>query len=74
MQVKELVAGARVVLEDGSVAEVLAPSKDGQTVQVRYVEAPFNEAIVGTEAECSDYDIVGYAGQTEMDSATPPTR
>jgi hypothetical protein len=72
MQIKELVAGAKVLLENGSVVEVLAPSKDGQTVQVRFLESPFDEAAVGTEGQCSDYDIVAYAGETEMDSAAPP--
>jgi hypothetical protein len=72
MQIKELAAGAKVLLEDGSVVEVLAPSQDGLTVQVKYLEAPFDEAMVGSRAECSDYDIVAYAGDVEMDSATPP--
>jgi hypothetical protein len=72
MQVKELPAGARVLLEDGSVVEVLAPSDDGVTVAVTYVEAPFNSAMVGRQGRCSDYDIVGFAGSTEMDSAAPP--
>jgi hypothetical protein len=73
MQVKQLVAGARVLLEDGSVVEVLKPTEDGITVQVRYLEAPFNESMLGKQAACSDYDIVGYAGQTAMDSAAPPS-
>ena len=73
MQVNGLAAGARVLLEDGSVVEVLAPSVDGETVEVTYLEAPFNAEMVGKQARCSDYDIVGYAGQTEMDSAAPPT-
>jgi hypothetical protein len=74
MQVKGLVTGAKVLLEDGSVVEVLAPSSNGQTVQVRYLEAPFDQAAVGSVAQCSDYDIVAYVGETEMDSATPPAQ
>jgi hypothetical protein len=73
MQVNGLTAGARLLLEDGSVVEVLAPSDDGVTVPVKYLEAPFNAAMAGKQGRCSDYDIVGYAGQTEMDSAAPPT-
>ena len=48
MQIKELEAGAKVLLEDGSVAEVIAPSNDGRSVRVKYLEAPFNPALVGT--------------------------
>jgi hypothetical protein len=73
MQIRELTAGARVLLEDGSIVEVVAPSQDGRIVQVRYLEAPFDAAMVGTEAECSDYDIVAFAGEAEMDSAAPPS-
>lgn len=72
MQVNQLVAGAKVLLEDGSVVEVLRPTEDGTTVRVKYLEAPFNEGLVGTQANCSDYDIVAYVGQSEMDSAAPP--
>ena len=72
MQVSQLVAGARVLLEDGSVVEVLKPTEDGETVQVKYVEAPFNQDMLGKQGSCSDYDIVGYVGQTDMDSAAPP--
>ena len=74
MQIAELKAGARVLLEDGSVVQVLAPSADGRTVKVRYVEAPFNAEAVGTEAECTDYDIVSYAGDSGVDSAAPPAQ
>jgi hypothetical protein len=72
MQVKGLTAGARLLLEDGSIVEVLAPSEDGETVLVLCIESPFNEAMVGREGRCSDYDLVGFAGSTEMDSAAPP--
>jgi hypothetical protein len=72
MQVGQLMAGARVLLEDGSVVEVLKATEDGQTVQVRYLEAPFNASMLGKQGTCTDYDIVGYAGQTDMDSAAPP--
>ncbi len=73
MQVNGLKAGDRMLLEDGSVVEVLEPSSDGETVLVKYLEAPFNAGMAGRQARCSDYDIVAYAGQSEMDSAAPPT-
>jgi hypothetical protein len=72
MQVRELKAGARVLLEDGSVVEVLAASNDGVTVPVRYIEAPFNAAMTGKQGTASDFDLVAFVGSTEMDSAAPP--
>jgi putative intracellular protease/amidase len=72
MHIGELIAGARVLLEDGSVVEVTTPSKDGRSVTVLYLEAPFNPDLVGTQAECTDFDIVAYAGTDTMNSATPP--
>jgi hypothetical protein len=73
MQVSGITAGAKLLLEDGSVVEVVESSRDGVTVRVRYLEAPFDEAMVGTEIACSDYDIVAFAGETEVDSGTPPS-
>ena len=70
MEIRALQTGATLWLENGSVVEVLAPSADGATVRVRYVESPFDEALVGTEAECTDYDIISYADRTDRaDSA-----
>ena len=65
MDIKELKAGATLWLEDGSVVEVLAPSADGASVRVRYLEAPFNDALVGTEADCTDYEIISYADRED---------
>jgi hypothetical protein len=72
MQVNGIAVGARLLLEDGSVVQVMRPSSDGVTVHVRYLEAPFDEALIGTEGDCTDYDIVAYTGETEVDSAKPP--
>lgn len=69
MDIRELGAGQRVILEDGSIALVLESSKDGASVRVRYVEAPFDQKLVGTEAVCTDYEIVGRAS----DAAADPT-
>jgi hypothetical protein len=72
LEISALVAGATLWLEDGSVVEVLAPSPDGRTVRVRYVESPFNASLEGTQANCTDYDIISYAdGGDRADSAAP---
>ena len=71
MDIGALAKGSRLWLEDGSVVEVVNPSTDGRTVRVRYVESPFDESQVGTEADCTDYEIVSYAGPgDDADSAT----
>lgn len=67
VDIKELGAGQRVILEDGSIALVLEASRDGASVRVRYVEAPFDEQLVGTEAMCTDYEIVGLASDASAD-------
>ena len=72
MHIGELTAGAKVLLEDGSVVEVTSPSTDGRSVTVVYLESPFNPTLVGTQAECTDFDIVAYAGTDTMNSAAPP--
>ena len=61
MNVADLEIGATLWLEDGSVVEVVAPSGNGSSVRVRYLESPFDDSLVGAEADCSDYDIVSFA-------------
>jgi hypothetical protein len=61
MDIGSLESGQRVMLEDGSIAEVLEPSSDGASVRARYVEAPFDAALLNTEASLTDYEIVGLA-------------
>jgi hypothetical protein len=61
MDLKNLKTGAMLWLEDGSVVEVLTPSADGASVRIKYIEAPFADALLGTEADCTDYDIISYA-------------
>ena len=64
MEISTLAVGDTLWLEDGSLVTVLAPSPDGETVKVKYVEAPFDAALVGTEADRSDYDIISYANES----------
>ena len=71
MDIKELKVGATVWLEDGSLVEVIAATTDGESVRVKYVEAMFDAALVGTEADCTDYEIISYANNSDhADSST----
>lgn len=57
MDLKALRAGARLLLEDGSAVEVVRPSIDGVSVRVLYIDSPFSPELVGSEADCTDYEI-----------------
>jgi hypothetical protein len=71
MDIKELKVGATVWLEDGSLVAVIAATTDGESVRVKYVEAMFDAALVGTEADCTDYEIISYANDSDhADSST----
>jgi hypothetical protein len=59
MNIRELAAGTRIELEDGSTAEVIAPSADGTYVKIRYLESPFSPEVVGTEGLASEPEITG---------------
>ena len=65
MDIKQLKVGSTVWLEDGSVVEVIAPSTDGESVRVKYIESMFDAALVGTEADCTDYEIISYADESD---------
>lgn len=72
MNISELTVGTRVQLEDGSIAEVLAPSQNGRTVRVRYVESPFDPDLVGTELLATDYEITAFMiDGTHADTGRP---
>lgn len=53
----DLRVGKRVTLDSGAVAEVVAPTEDGEWVLVRYIAAPESPEIVGTEDLCSTDEI-----------------
>jgi hypothetical protein len=65
MDIGALAVGDTLWLEDGSLVAVVAPSTDGENVTIKYVEAPFDQALVGTEAACSEYDIISYANDSD---------
>jgi hypothetical protein len=68
MDLKALKVGSKLLLEDGSEVEVLTPSTDGQSVRVRYVDSPFSPELIGTEADCTDYEISGETNDEVTDT------
>jgi hypothetical protein len=66
MEIEDLATGDTLWLEDGSLVSVLAPSTNGETVKVRYVEAPFDVSLIGSEIDCSDYDIISFASESNI--------
>jgi hypothetical protein len=69
MNLKALNSGARLLLEDGSAVEVVSPSTDGVSIRVRYLDSPFSPELVGTEGDCTDYEI---SGETNDDGSDTP--
>lgn len=49
--------GSQLELDKGVIAEILAPTEDGQWVQVKYILAPNNSELVGLEDLCSVDEI-----------------
>lgn len=66
MDIGALKVGDSLWLEDGSLVTVQKASTDGETVRVQYVEAPFDASLKGTEANCSDYDIISFASESDI--------
>ena len=54
----DLKAGERISLDSGAVAEVVAPTEDGEWVPVKYVESPEWPEIIGTEDLCNTDEIL----------------
>ena len=50
--------GATILLGEGAVAKVVAPTEDGRWLKVRYLEAPSNPSLERTRALCSAEEIV----------------
>ena len=57
MDLYDLQLGDRVRLVDGTIAEVISPTKDGRRIRVRHIESPRNPAHSGTEQLCSEDEI-----------------
>jgi hypothetical protein len=58
INVRSLVPGTRVALSDGSTVEIVSNPKDGIWVFARYLSAPHNTSLVGTEDMVFAQDIV----------------
>ena len=54
----DLKVGERVTLDSGAVAEVIAPTEDGEWVLVKYLAAPESPEIIRTEDLCSSDEIL----------------
>ena len=54
----DLKMGDRISLDSGAVAEVIAPTEDGEWVLVKYVEALDSPELVGTEDLCSTGELL----------------
>ena len=48
----DLEAGHRVIVDSGAVAEILAGTEDGTWVRVKYVQSPDEPDLIGTEDLC----------------------
>lgn len=59
MDLWDLEPGNRVRMVDLGVAEVVAPTEDGEWILVRYVEFNGDPRMVGTEDLCSSDEIEG---------------
>ena len=57
MDLYDLQLGDRVRLVDGTIAEVISPTKDGRWIRVRRIVSPGNPAHLGTEKLCSEDEI-----------------
>ena len=54
----ELKPGEHIKLDQGLVAEVVAPTEDGVWIRVKYIHAPESPDIVGTEDICNTEEIL----------------
>jgi hypothetical protein len=61
MDIWNLRKGTKVLLDEGTVAEVVVPTEDGQWVKVRYLKVPGNPSIERTEDLCSSEEILQVA-------------
>ena len=57
MDIYGLKPGDRVRTIDGTVAEILNETQDGQWIKVRYVESDEDPSIVGTEDLCHQDEL-----------------
>jgi hypothetical protein len=58
MNLRQFSRGARVLLSNGAMAEVVAPTEDGVRMRIRYVDSPFSPEQVGNEDWCTEDQVV----------------
>ena len=61
MNLWNLKLGDRIRLESGGVGEILAPAEDGDWIRIRYLQAPDEPHLVGTEDLCFSQEVLGLA-------------
>jgi hypothetical protein len=61
IDVTQIETGAKIFLVGGAVAEVVENMGDGQWLLVRYLEAPKNPDMIGTEELCHAQDVTASA-------------
>lgn len=59
MNLRQFGVGDRVLLSNGATAQVVAPTEDGRSMRVRYLDSPFEPEQVGSEARCTEDQVVG---------------
>lgn len=69
MEVSELTKGSRVLLEDGTVGEVVSIAADQKTASLRVLEAPFDPGKEGTQMEVTSFDLVAFVDGDSYDSS-----
>jgi hypothetical protein len=62
INVRVLEQGTRVALTDGSLVEVVSNPRDGIWLFARYLSAPADASLVGTEAMIFAQDVVEISG------------
>ena len=58
MELLSLKIGSKILLESGTVAVVVAETEDDQWIRVRYLTAPGNPELEGTEDLCIADEIL----------------
>jgi len=53
-----LKVGTQVELDEEMVAEVQSPTEDGQWIKIKYIQAPQNIELIGTEDLCLIDEII----------------
>lgn len=61
MELRRFKPGDTLLLHNGSRAEVLSPTEDGRSIRARYVDAPENPLLVGTEGRIAEQEVSAFS-------------